>query len=70
MIFEMERLGLRAFWRGDWELRVGRCALTILYNGFGDGGVFLLFGRREWYWAWPGNTTRRPVSRSEHAAVG
>lgn len=62
MIFTTERFGLRAFWRGDWELRVGRCALTILYNGCGDGGVFLLAGYREWYWAWPSHETQRPVS--------
>ena len=68
MIFETERFGLRAFWRGDWELRVGRSVLTILYNGRGDGGVFLRAGHRQWHRPWPGGG-ERPISGIGGAAV-
>nr|WP_187299728.1 hypothetical protein [Methylobacterium sp. B34] len=53
MIFKTKKLGLRMFWRGDWEARLGPMMLTILYNGHGDGGVFLRMGHRERHLRWP-----------------
>ena len=38
--------------RGDCELRLGRRMLTVLWNGHGDGGVFLKTKRGERHWSW------------------